>query len=114
MILDLYTNYTVSTEGDVINRTTGRFLKLHKRGMYLSVKLYLDGVAERFYVHRLVAEEYITNPLKKKYVNHLDGNKLNNRHSNLEWCTHSENCIHRNKVLGKSNEGRKGKVVEPD
>lgn len=114
MILDSYNNYTISTDGDVINKTTGRYLKTHKRGEYLSVKLYLDGVAERFYVHRLVAECYVVNPFKKPQVNHVDGDKLNNYYGNLEWCTHSENCLHRNKVLGKCNTGRKGKVVESD
>lgn len=106
-----YYEYTVSTSGQVFNSSTGRELKLHMRGDYLSVKLYFDGMAERFYVHRLVAEEYVYKPVGKEFVNHIDGNKLNNKHSNLEWVTHKENCVHRNKVLGKSNEGRRGKLI---
>jgi hypothetical protein len=43
-----------------------------------------------------VALTYITNEENKKCVNHLDGNKLNNNLSNLEWCTHAENSIHAN------------------
>lgn len=45
-------------------------------------------------VHRCVLEAFnptITNNLQ---VNHIDGNKLNNRLSNLEWCTDSENKLH--------------------
>lgn len=49
------------------------------------------GKPKVFYIHRLVAEHFIPNPLNKKYVNHLDFNKYNNVFTNLEWCSQKEN-----------------------
>lgn len=45
-------------------------------------------------VHRLVSLGFIPNPLGLKEVNHIDGDKANNRSENLEWCTRSQNMKH--------------------
>lgn len=62
---------------------------------YGEVSLYKNGkVIKRAMVHRLVAQTFIKNPLKKTQINHIDCNKLNNYVENLEWCTPSENIKH--------------------
>ena len=61
---------------------------------YYFVTLAHRGSHKMALIHRLVAEAFLPNPLKKSDVNHKDGNKLNNDVRNLEWCTRQENIRH--------------------
>jgi len=61
---------------------------------YFSVVLYKNNIPQSARIHVLVAQAFIPNPENKAYVNHIDGNKLNNRADNLEWVTPSENLRH--------------------
>ena len=54
----------------------------------------LDGTWTSQPVHRLVAKAFIPNTENKQAVNHIDGNRQNNRVENLEWVTSKENVIH--------------------
>lgn len=65
-------------------------------------------------LHRLVAQAFIPNPEGKPFVNHKDGNKLNNRVDNLEWCTAQENNLHaRETGLHTQAKGYKAKYKSP-
>ena len=61
---------------------------------YLKVVLTINGTVYCRRVHRLVAKEFISNPLNKPEVNHIDGLKDNNEVTNLEWVSASENVKH--------------------
>ena len=73
---------------------------INKKG-YLKVTLYKDGKGNTREIQRIVAETFIDNPLNKEQVNHIDGNKQNNKADNLEWCTPRENSLHALYVLKK-------------
>lgn len=69
-------------------------IKKGMRGYYLSVILHSKPHKSNCKVHRLVAEEFLPNPLNYKQVNHIDGDKSNNHYKNLEWCSQSQNSQH--------------------
>jgi hypothetical protein len=73
-----------------------RILKFRKRKMngYLDVTIRANGIGKCLLVHRLVCETFYGLDPTQPYVNHKDGNKLNNALINLEWCTPAENNRH--------------------
>lgn len=86
----------------------GRMLKpnntyIKRRGSteYKQGYSYVSINNRTYTIHRLVAEAFIPNDANKPDINHLDGNKHNNRVDNLEWCTKSENEKHSYNVLNK-------------
>lgn len=93
-----FPNYAITRQGEVFNLITSNKLKpcLHglKRSQYKAVRLYYKGENKVFKLHRLLAEAFIPNPDNLPQVNHKDGDKLNNKLSNLEWVTASGNTEH--------------------
>ena len=76
---------------------------------YMVVDLYKNGKRKKFYVHRLVAQEFIGNILEGYEIDHKDINKKNNNVNNLKIVTHKEN---QNNILSiererKSQTGKK-------
>ena len=88
-------NHSISEIGVVINTKTGKAKtqRVAKNGYY-TVNIIENNKATVMYVHRLLALTFIPNPENKRTVNHIDGNKLNNSLSNLEWSTDKENIKH--------------------
>jgi len=75
----------------------GRIMK-PKGNRYKDVILCKEGKSKKYYVHRLVAIEFISNTENKPQVNHINGIKEDNRIDNLEWVTASENGKHANSI----------------
>lgn len=84
-------NYSVSDTGGIRNDKTGRILKLSKHSCgYLQVML--GRKTTPVYVHRVVAMAFVLNPEHKPQVDHINGDKMDNRAENLRWVTASENA----------------------
>jgi hypothetical protein len=64
------------------------------RGNYRTVRLSKDGVSHTCFLHRLLGEAFVPKEEGKDELNHLSGDKLDNRLSNYEWTTHSGNVKH--------------------
>ena len=112
-------SYEISNFGEIrgIDRISGKRKgvvkgKLLKQSLnhknYLEVRLYKNSKSMTKVVHRLVALSFIPNPLNLPQVNHIDGNKSNNRVENLEWVSNSQNQLHAYKIgLQPSRAGEK-------
>lgn len=98
--------YKINEKGEVYNTFTKNYIKGDTNNFgYYRVCLWDNGRKKRFFRHRLVAEYFIPNPLNRQFVNHIDGNKSNNKYTNLEWCTQSENEKHAYKLGLKPKQG---------
>lgn len=86
--------YEIDTDGVVYSLSRKCSLKPHNKNGYLAVNLFKNGTYKHFYVHRLIAEEFIPNPNNWSEVNHKNCDKFDNRVENLEWCTRKQNLQH--------------------
>ena len=92
----------------------GRVIKsIISNAGYLQVGLYKNGVCRRATVHRLVCQAFKPNVEGLSEVNHINEDKLDNRASNLEWCSRSSNARHSSYKYRGSHSG-KSKLRESD
>ena len=101
--------YWASVDGSIFSlkhNKIGQLKPADNGNGYLFVILSLDGKSQKHYVSRLVASTFLVQPIEldaggntRNEVNHLDGNRMNNRLPNLEWCSSAENHVHAKRVL---------------
>lgn len=92
--------YEISSHGNLRNSKTLKQLAKSIAGKgYVKADLWKDGQRWQTYMHRLVAAAFIGDGPGKE-VNHKNGMKTDNRASNLEWVTSSENTLHSYYELG--------------
>ena len=99
--------YKIFKDGTVINNKTSKIVKHRKSWDYLYVGLSIKGKPKSIYLHKLLATYFIKNISDKSVVNHINGDKLDNRLSNLEWVTRSEDGRHAYKLELQDKKGEK-------
>ena len=88
--LNAFPNYEISTTFPFIirNRRTHRIQSQSLNNVgYLTVSI--DGAPRM--VHRVVAQQFINNEIEGMDINHINGNRIDNRIENLEIITHADN-----------------------
>jgi hypothetical protein len=87
--------YKIDENGSIYSSRIKKIMKVRKSNSgYMCVILKKDNKYKGLFIHRLLAINFIDNPLNLEQVNHIDGDKLNNSIENLEWCTRSHNMKH--------------------
>lgn len=92
-----FEDYLIGDDGTVISLKNGlrKILKQNKiKNGYYVVYPSENGKKTALYVHKIVAETFLTNPNDLPVVNHKDGDKSNNSVGNLEFTTYSKNNEH--------------------
>lgn len=106
--IEEYPNYQISSIGRV--KATKYYSNIHKKYYdrelimkektnshgykFISFGCGKRGNKKNIAIHRLAAEAFIPNPNNYKEINHIDGNKNNNKVENLEWCNRQYNVLH--------------------
>ena len=98
-----FEDYQVSDLGRIKSLKTNKILRAGNNGQgYSTVCLYKNKVKYKFYVHRIVAEHFLTNENNLSMVNHVDENPSNNAASNLEYCDNTYNLNYGNAQARKA------------
>ena len=88
-------DYYVLHNGMIYSTKTNKLLKGNICNGYKVYCLSIGLSQKRYYAHRLVAQLFVDNddPIHRNVVDHIDGNKLNNHYTNLQWLTNKDNLL---------------------
>lgn len=94
--------YAISNFGRIASFTDkieeGTVLKTRLTQRYPSITIKIGGKNVNYYIHRLVAENFVRKPSPKhSFVIHHDHKKENNHYDNLKWVTHDQQIEHAKK-----------------
>jgi hypothetical protein len=110
--------YEISNLGNYRNKLTLQILKPYKAGKYLMASLSKPGrKMQRYLIHRLVACAFVEDPennADNDVVNHVDGDKMNNKAENLEWINASKNAKHSREILNQRKTTKKVIRIDND
>lgn len=110
MKIERFPLYEFNADGYVVSLTRKLpfVMKPIKMAAYIGLQLKRgDGLVEKIYLHRAIAEAFHGACPEGMECRHIDGNKRNNKSSNLSWVTRQENIddktLHGTQPIGESN-----------
>ena len=107
MNIDGFTDYLIFPDGKVYSNKTHKFLSPNSdNNGYLRISFKHNKKISTYRIHRLVALHYIPNPDNLPCVDHINGNKIDNRIKNLRWVSYEDNS--KNMTICRSNTGHQG------
>jgi hypothetical protein len=103
---DFVDKYQVSNLGRIRSKRTAKsnfkiMVPVNMKG-YSRIKLLKSGISKSVLLHRLILISFNGEDENKRFVNHKNGIRNDNRLENLEWVTPSENVKHGFDVLGRT------------
>lgn len=87
-------HYVIYRNGNVFSVYKGGRLKEQRPRLHTGGYLRCTMFGKDKFIHRLVADLFCQHREGCDYVNHINGDKTDNRAENLEWVTHTENMQH--------------------
>ena len=106
-IVQEYDHYEVNELGQIRHRDRKILTPRANPGGYQYVNFKINGKGHNFAVNRIVANAFIPNPNHYLEVNHINGDKTDNRVVNLEWVTSSANKKHSHESGLRQSNGKK-------
>lgn len=111
---DKYNTYQVSSLGRIKNKFDKILSPKITNGYHMaSLRIPSRSSPKHFSIHRIVALEFIPNNNNDSEVNHIDGNRTNNKVSNLEWIDGKGNAQHARDTLNKTTDTKKVIRIDP-
>ena len=105
--IDGFPKHWISSRGRVYSFEKNKFIGRMATHGYMIVGIY----GKVYYIHRLVAQTFLSNENNFPIVNHKDENKSNNNAENLEWCTQLYNTNYGNSIRKMRENRPKTKVI---
>ncbi len=89
-------DYVINKKGEIKNKY-GLLMKTFLDNGYVKITLRKNGTKSNYYIHRLLAIQFIPNPKGLKEINHKNHKRNDNTLRNLEWCDRTYNNQHKEK-----------------